>query len=212
MRRDLTQGGFEIDLSATEALFRLLDPLAVEHEILGIKRTHVGNQASYTAPSNMYQTKDGKWVTLVASSDPIFKRLCEAINKPEWASNQKFHTNPQRCINAKELDLGISQWFVNQNYSEIELIFNQAAIPYTKVYDIQDVLNDPQVKARDGIIRLSDKDLGSIPAPCSVPRISDIPKTQIKTGPNTGEDNSYFYKGLGLSDEEVESLRKSSII
>ena len=212
MRRDPSQGGFEIDLSATEALFRLLDPLAVEHEILGINRTHVGNQASYTAPSNMYQTKDGKWVTVVASSDPIFKRLCDAIHKPEWASNEKFHTNPQRCINVKELDLEISQWFVNKNYSEIESIFNQAAIPYTKVYDIQDVLHDAQVKARDGIIRLSDKDLGSIPAPCSVPRISDIPQTQIKTGPNTGEDNNNFYKGLGLSDEEVESLGKSSII
>ena len=212
IRRNPSQGGFEIDLSATEALFRLLDPLAVEYEVLGINRTHVGNQASYTAPSNMYQTKDGKWVTVVASSDPIFKRLCDAINKPEWASNKKFHTNPQRCINVKELDLEISQWFVTKNYSEIESIFNQAEIPYTKVYDIQDVLQDPQVIARDGIIRLIDNDLGSIPAPCPVPRIADIPKTQIKTGPNTGEDNDAFYMSLGLTIEEINSLKQVRII
>jgi crotonobetainyl-CoA:carnitine CoA-transferase CaiB-like acyl-CoA transferase len=96
LRRDPSQGGFEIDLSATEAVFRLLDPLAVEYEFLGINRKHEGNRASYTAPSNMYQTKDGKWVTLVASSDVIFKRLCNAINKADWIDDPRFTSNPQR--------------------------------------------------------------------------------------------------------------------
>ena len=104
LRRDPSQGGFEIDLSATEAIFRLMDPLAVEYALLGIKRMHEGNRASYTAPSNMYQSKDGKWTTLVASSDAIFKRLCVAINKPEWIGDPKFATNPKRCANVIELD------------------------------------------------------------------------------------------------------------
>jgi len=212
LRRDPSQGGFEIDLSATEALFRLLDPLAVEHSLLGINRMHVGNRASYTTPSNMYKSMDGKWVTLVASSDAIFKRLCTAINRPEWISNPNYSSNPNRCLNANEIDQGIAQWFAFNTFTAISKTFDESAIPYTKVYDILDVLNDPQVIARKGIIDLLDTDLGTIPAPCRVPRIPGIVDTSIKTGPNTGEDNLSFYKDLGLSENEISELQKNKII
>lgn len=212
LRRDPSQGGFEIDLSATEALFRLLDPLAVEHSLLGINRTHVGNRASYTTPSNMYKSIDGKWVTVVASSDAIFKRLCTAINRPEWISNPNYSSNPSRCLNANEIDQGIAQWFASNTFTDISKIFDESGIPYTKVYDILDVLNDPQVIARKGIIDLLDADLGTIPAPCRVPRIPGIADTSIKTGPNTGEDNLSFYEDLGLSENEISELQKNKII
>jgi len=212
LRRDPSQGGFEIDLSATEALFRLLDPLAVEYSLLGFNRTHVGNRASYTTPSNMYKSIDGKWVTLVASSDAIFKRLCTAINRPEWISNPNYSSNPNRCLNANEIDQGIAQWFASNTFMVITKTFDESAIPYTKVYDILDVLNDPQVIARKGIIDLLDADLGTIPAPCRVPRVPGIVDTRIKTGPNTGEDNLSFYKELGLSENEISELQKNKII
>jgi len=212
LRRDPSQGGFEIDLSATEALFRLLDPLAVEYSLLGINRTHVGNRASYTTPSNMYKSIDGKWITLVASSDGIFKRLCNAINRPEWIDNPKFSTNPNRCLNANEIDQGIAQWFASSPFNVISKIFDESGIPYTKVYDISDVINDPQVISRKGIIDLQDNDLGSIPAPCRVPRVPGILDTSIKTGPKTGEDNLSFYKDLGLSEDEISDLKKNQII
>ena len=212
LRRDPSQGGFEIDLSATEALFRLLDPLAVEYSLLGINRTHVGNRASYTTPSNMYKSIDGKWITLVASSDAIFKRLCNAINRPEWIDNPKFSTNPNRCLNANEIDQGIAQWFASNPFTVISKIFDESGIPYTKVYDISDVINDPQVISRKGIIDLQDNDLGSIPAPCRVPRVPGILDTSIKTGPKTGEDNLSFYKDLGLSEDEISDLKKNQII
>jgi crotonobetainyl-CoA:carnitine CoA-transferase CaiB-like acyl-CoA transferase len=212
LRRDPSQCGFEIDLSATEALFRLLDPLAVEYEFLGINRKHEGNRASYTAPSNMYQTKDGKWVTLVASSDAIFKRLCNAINKSEWIDDPRFTSNPQRCKNVIELDNGIAGWFQNNTYQQVEITLNESDIPYTKVYDIEDVLKDPQVKARQGIIRLNDAELGSIPAPCAVPRIPEILDIPIKTGPKTGEDNQSFYTALGFSEEQIHRLKNEKVI
>nr|HMS81832.1 CoA transferase [Burkholderiaceae bacterium] len=65
----------ELDLSATEALLRVLDALPVEHERTGEVRGRTGNRASYTAPSNLYRTADGVWMSLVASSDAIFARL-----------------------------------------------------------------------------------------------------------------------------------------
>ncbi len=160
----------------------------------------------------MYKSKDGKWITLVASSDAIFKRLCIAINRPEWTANPKFSTNPNRCINANEIDEGIAQWFACNTFIAISKIFDEASIPYTKVYDIADVVSDPQVISRKGIIDLIDSDLGSTPAPCRVPRVPGVMETSIKTGPKTGEDNMAFYKELGLSDKEIAALIKDRVI
>ncbi len=212
LRRDPAQGGFEIDLSATEAVFRLLDPLAVEYALLGVNRTHAGNRASYTAPSNMYQSKDGKWITVVASSDAIFKRLCIAIDKPDWIDDPKFSNNPKRCLHVDALDEGIGGWIAENAFIEIKKRFDEASIPYTKVYDISDVMSDPQVKSRNGIIQLVDQELGEVPAPCRVPRVADIKETRIKTGPKTGEDNLTFYKDLGLADHEIAALEKDGVI
>jgi crotonobetainyl-CoA:carnitine CoA-transferase CaiB-like acyl-CoA transferase len=160
----------------------------------------------------MYQTKDGKWVTLVASSDVIFKRLCNAINKADWIDDPRFTSNPQRCKNVIALDTGITDWFHSNTYQQVEIALNESDIPYTKVYDIEDVLKDPQVKARQGIIRLNDPELGSIPAPCVVPRIPEISNIPIKTGPKTGEDNQSFFKALGISEEEIHRLKNEKVI
>lgn len=206
------QGGFEIDLSATEAIFRLLDPLAVEHEMLGYTRSHVGNRADYTAPSNMYRSKDHVWVTLVASSNPIFSRLCHAIGRSEWLSDVRFQTNPGRCKNVEVIDHGIAQWFARNNFSDIEQVLGQADVPYTKVFNITDVLDDPQVQHRQSVMRIEDPELGSIPAPCVVPRVSGTAARQHRSGPSVGEHNDIFYSELGVSAEEIERLKASGVL
>ena len=160
----------------------------------------------------MYKSIDGKWITLVASSDAIIKRLCNAIEQSEWINDPKFSSNPNRCIHVNEIDEGITQWFSCNTFDNITKIFDGAVIPYTKVYDISDVITDPQVIFRKGIIHLTDDALGTIPAPARVPRVPGILDANIKTGPNTGEDNLSFYKELGLTENDIIELQKNKII
>lgn len=212
MRTHPQQGGFEIDLSATEALFRLLDPLAIEYEVLGKVRSHVGNRADYTAPSNMYRSKDNIWITLVASSSAIFTRLCHVINHAEWLTDPRFETNPSRCQNVALIDQGIAQWFATKDFTEIEQLLGQAEVPYTKVFTIEDVLVDPQVQHRQSVIRLEDADLGTIPAPCVVPRVSGVPPRSHRSGPAVGEHNEAFFSALGVSASELDALKTQGVI
>ena len=205
-------GGFEIDLSATEALFRLLDPLPIENEFLNVQRSHVGNRAGYTSPSSMYQTNDGFWVTLVAGADNIFENLCNALKKPEWLNNPKYFNSFVRLENSEELDNELKNWFSQHSYEEIQSALSNADVPHTKVFNIQDILNDEQVKFRKGIIRLKDKDLGSVPAPCVVPRIPDVSEGEISTGPSKGQHNETFYLSLGLSEDEIALLKTQQVI
>lgn len=212
LRADPAARGVEIDLSATEALFRLLDPLAVEYEQQGVVRSRSGNLASYTAPSNMYTSADGAHFSLVASSQPIFQRLCDAIGQPGLAIDPRFCSNIERVRHYIELDALLGTWFDQRSYSEISSALDAANVPYSKTYTIADILDDPQFQARNAVIRLEDADLGSIPAPCVVPRIRGRAAPSLRTGPAVGEHNAEVYGELGFTPEALDALRESGVI
>jgi crotonobetainyl-CoA:carnitine CoA-transferase CaiB-like acyl-CoA transferase len=204
--------GVEVDLAATEALFRLLDPLPVEHEQLGQVRMPAGNNASYTAPSNMYKSLDGIYFSVVASSDPIFTRLCKAIGQAEWAHDVRFKTNPARVVNLVALDRGLSAWFEGKTYDAIAIALEEAGIPFSKIYTIADIEKDPHYIARQAIVRLPDPDYGSLPAPCIVPRIVGREMPIPRTGPAVGEHNAQVYAEFGIDAAELVRLREAKVI
>lgn len=212
LRADANAPGMELDLAATEAVFRMLDPLAVEHERLGFARGRAGNRATYTAPSNMYRTGDGRHVTLVASSDPIFARLCEAMSRPELACDPRFSSNPQRCCHLDALDEQIAGWFVRRSYDQVRAALDAADVPYTLVYGIVDILADEHMQARGMVTRIADPELGSLPAPCTVPRVDRVARRPTRSGPATGEHNDAFYAQLGLTAERIGQLQASKVI
>lgn len=212
LRGDPQAKGVEIDLSATEALFRLLDPLPVEHEQLGQVRKPVGNCASYTAPSNMYASQERVYFSVVASSDAIFARLAEAVGQPGWASDPRFDTNPHRVQNLRELDHALSDWFAAQPYAHIERTLEEAGIPFSKVYTIEDIETDPHFVAREAIVRLPDPLYGSLPAPCIVPRILGRTMPIPRTGPDVGEHNAQVFAEFGVGADELATLKAQGVV
>jgi crotonobetainyl-CoA:carnitine CoA-transferase CaiB-like acyl-CoA transferase len=204
--------GVEVDLAATEALFRLLDCLPVEHEMLGQVRRPEGNRASYTAPSNMYRSRDGQFFSLVASSNPIFARVCAVIGQPELAQDPRFNTNPARVENLAELDEKLGEWFAGHDYAEIAPRLEEGGIPFSKAYTIEDIEQDPHYIARQAIVRLPDPDYGSLPAPCIVPRIVGREMALPRTGPSVGEHNAQVYARFGIDAAELARLRDMKIV
>ncbi|MGE0312257.1 MAG: CaiB/BaiF CoA transferase family protein [Lautropia sp.] len=212
MRSDPRASGAEIDLSATEAMLRMLDPLAVEYEQLGQVRTRNGNLASYTAPSNMYASADGRWFSLVASSETIYRRMCDAIGMPQLATDPRFASNPLRVKHVAALDATLAAWFGARPYAEIAATLDAAQVPFQPTQTIEDVLRDPHFAAREAIVRLPDPDLGSIPAPCIVPRVVGRAMPIPRSGPAVGEHNDAVWGGLGVDAVRLASLRERKIV
>jgi crotonobetainyl-CoA:carnitine CoA-transferase CaiB-like acyl-CoA transferase len=83
----------ENDLAATEAFFRLRDPLAADMQFMNLVRQRIGSRATYTAPSNVFESADGRWpmangqwpmangqwITIVGTGNHIFERICKAM-------------------------------------------------------------------------------------------------------------------------------------
>ena len=207
------QRGAEIDLSATEAMARLLDPLAAEYCIGGVVRERTGSRATYTAPSNVFRAADGVWFTLVGTGGPIFARICRAIGREDLLADARFADNAARIRHLEALDRVIADWCTSLPFAELATRLDQEDVPYSKVYSIADLQADPHMQARGAFIDLPDEQFGTVPAPAPVPRfIGREPTQPPATGPRTGQHNRAVYGDLGLTDAQLDALREAKVI
>ncbi|MDM0043300.1 CoA transferase [Variovorax dokdonensis] len=207
------QKGVEIDLSATEAMSRLLDPLAAEHRIGGVVRERTGSRATYTAPSNVFRSADGVWITLVGTGAPIFARICRAIGREDLLTDPRFSDNAARLAHLEALDRIIADWCVSMPFAELAQRLDREEVPYSKVYSIVDLQADPHMQARGAFIDLPDEQFGNVPAPAPVPRF--VGREGVRpagTGPRTGQHNEEVYRALGLDEAQLSTLAQARVI
>lgn len=213
LHREKHGEGQEIDLSATEAMFRVLDFLPVEYDQLGVVRSRQGNLNAYSAPSDVYKTQDNKWLALAVSAPTVFKRLTVAIDRPDLMENPAFNTNAARIKNRVEIETIMQDWFAKHTSSTASDILHAHDVSFSPIYDISDIFEDPHFNERKALISVEDEDFGSIRMQNVVPRFSKTPGTVWRTGPAIGQHNAEVYGDqLGLSSQEQDVLRERKII
>lgn len=212
--RDLRGGeGQVIDLALTEAIFRLLDFDPIQYDQLQTVHRRTGNRVSYVAPSSMFKTRDGKYVTLAASTQSIWLRLCQAMEREDLAQNPKFIDNPARVAQSEEINGIVGEWIAGRTRQELEETFNRHEVAYSAVYDIEDIFKDLQYRAREALIRVPDAELGEAVVQNVVPKFSRTPGSVDHLGPRLGEHNEEIYCGeLGYPEEKLRRLKETGVI
>ena len=111
-RRDALGGGRGqvVDVSLMEACFALLESTVPEYDRLGIVRGPGGTGLKGVAPSNIFKSRDGKWMVIAANADKVFRRLCEAMGRPELADDPRFATHLARGENQEEIEGIVAEW------------------------------------------------------------------------------------------------------
>ncbi len=204
--------GCEIDLSATEALMRMLDPLAVEYQHQGFVRERTGARATYAPLSNIFVTQDGHWITIVGTSGVTYRRIFEAMGHADLLDGDRLASPAARMAHRDEVDAMVADWCGGLPLTEIQAILAHHEVPHSKVYTIEDIMQDSHVQARQAIIQLPDPDLGHVAAPCVVPRFSNHQPVTPRSGPGLGEHNDQVYGELGLSKDQLAQLKKEGVI
>lgn len=211
--RRKTGVGQVVDVALTEAVFNLLEGMLPEYGKYGMVRERAGNTLPTAAPSNMYLTKDQKWIAIGANGEGIFRRFTALMGQPELASDPRFADNPSRVAHAHILDAMISEWVGQETADEVLEGLEKAEVPSGLVYSIADIAADPQFKARRMILDYVDPRIGHLLMPGIVPALSATPGEIRWAGPGIGEDNYLIYHGLlGLSREQMETLREEEVI
>ncbi|KAF1061178.1 CaiB/BaiF CoA-transferase family protein [Variovorax sp.] len=211
--RDPSLPGEEIDLSLTECITRLLDFMPGVNEQLGTVPTRSGNRSPYSAPSAVYRTRDDRWVSMAGSINSMFANNCCAIGRPELIDDPRLADNASRVVHEQELNRIFIDWCAARDLEEVLAAFARAGGTLAPIYGIDQVVSDPQVRARRSIVPVPDRDFGSPQMPAVVPRFAGSPSAPRHAGAALGQDNAQVYRELlGLPDDTLAQLRADGVI
>jgi crotonobetainyl-CoA:carnitine CoA-transferase CaiB-like acyl-CoA transferase len=205
--------GQEIDVSLYEPLFRLVESQVIGFDQLGIVKHRQGNRLAEDSPRNTYETRDGRWIGISASSQRTFERLASAMGMPDLITDSRFADNSSRCANDVALDTRIAAWFRERDCDSIMALFEQSEVVAGPVLDIRDIFKDPHYIARENIVSVPDGDFGRVRMQGVTPKFARTPGEVRHSGGALGADNrSIFIDELGLSESEFSALQSEGVI
>jgi crotonobetainyl-CoA:carnitine CoA-transferase CaiB-like acyl-CoA transferase len=209
--RDARGGaGQEIDVSILEPLITVLGPQPIVYDQLGEIQERTGNRSVNNAPRNTYRTSDGKWVAVSTSTNSVAQRVLRLVGRPELIEEPWFATGSGRAEHGDLLDEIVSAWVGARTRDEAIAAFTDAGAAIAPVYDVADLMADPQVIARDAITEVHDPDLGPVRMQNLLFRMSATPGAIRFTGRPLGADTEAILGGeLGL---DVADLRERGIV
>jgi formyl-CoA transferase len=214
-RRDALGGsGQVIDVSLLESCFSLLESTVPEYDRLGVVRGPGGTGLQGVAPSNIFESSDGKLIVIAANADNVFRRLCAAIGQPELADDSRFATHLARGDNQEEIEGIVATWAKERTAAEIDRVMNDAGVICGPIYTIADIFEDPQFQARDMLLKHVDPEFGEYVGPGIVPKFSGTPcELRWSATWDEGSHNRDVYGGLlGLSDAELDELKDEGVL
>lgn len=207
-------GGQVVDVAIYEAVYALMESLVPEYVLQGKIRERTGPILPHVAPSNVYPCSDGVSVIIAANADNVFKRLCEAMGRPDLITDSRFVGHQDRGEHQGEIDALIAEWTVQFPSAEVVRRMDDAGVPAGPIYTAREIVQDPHFSARGMIVPMPIEEGVEFPMTGVVPILAETPGTVRWAGPmSPGSHNREVLRDvLGMSDATIDELADRGII
>jgi CoA:oxalate CoA-transferase len=171
-----------------------------------------GGNFGWSSYMNCLEAKDG-WVMITPTSDGLWQRFVKVIGRDELTNDPRFSTDRARGENAALIDEIVKEWVAQRTVDEVVNTLQGAGVPCEPVNTMYQLLDDPQIKAREMIVYADHPNLGRIPLPGTPIKLSLTSGRIGAPAPKLGEHNEEIYsKLLGFSSEKLSQLKQRGII
>jgi crotonobetainyl-CoA:carnitine CoA-transferase CaiB-like acyl-CoA transferase len=210
-RRETGRGQVvEVSLLETSVTFML--PLLAEHAATDVRRSRQGNTAFFAAPSDAYETRDG-WIIVATIGSWMFARWAKLVGRPELIDDPRFEDDCAREKNHEVVNEIMIDWCARRSKQEAMSELETARIPCGPVYDLDEVLHDPQVCERR-LLEFVKLDGEERPVPLAhMPiRLGELSRGPLQRAPCLGEHTDSVLQEVGLSEQEIARLRELKVV
>ncbi|MET8333267.1 CaiB/BaiF CoA transferase family protein [Streptosporangium canum] len=204
--------GQVVDLSIIEPILTVLGAQPTIYDQLGVVPPRTGNRSVNNAPRNTYRCKDGSWVAVSTSAQSIAERVMILVGRPEVIGEPWFASGAGRVAHADELDGAVAAWVAEHTREEVMAAFERAQAAVAPVYDVRDIMADPQLAALDAITTVEDPELGPLRMQNVMFRLTGTPGEIRWTGRPHGADTGEVLGALGLTSEDLAALRDKGVV
>ncbi|MDH2389954.1 CoA transferase [Streptomyces sp. HNM0663] len=210
--RAATGRGQVVDMAIIEPILTVLGPQPLWYDQLGYVQPRSGNRSRNNAPRNVYRTADGCWVAVSTSAQSVAERVMRLVGRPDLIHEPWFATGSGRADHADVLDEAVGGWIARRSRAEALAAFEKAEAAIAPVYDIRDVMDDPQYRALDTVTEVPDPELGVLRMQNVLFRLSETPGAIRWTGRPHGADTDAVLAELGLSPADITALRSQGAL
>ncbi len=208
-----TGKGAVIDACLTGSVLRILEWTIAAYDRLGVVRGRSGNQLEHSAPLDNFPTADGKYVCVVAAMEANYRRLCEAMGRPDLLTDERFSTAGARARHRDEINGIVAAWTSSMTAAEVEARCVAADVPVGTAYSAADIVADEHFAARGELVPVLDGRLGPVLQQAPFPRFDGERPAAPAGAPELGADNEEIWCGLvGLSADELADHRAAGVI
>ena len=130
--RDKTGEGQMIDTALLQTAVTYMAPTIGEWETGGKHREQTGNRSPWVGPSDLYRTKDGRWVMLAIITNSIWRRFCRSIGREDLAEDPRFDSDLARWEYHDIIDPVVEEWVASQTAEEVIAAAEKIPIPQVR--------------------------------------------------------------------------------
>jgi benzylsuccinate CoA-transferase BbsF subunit len=206
--RRRTGSGQHLDISQLEGALHFMAPVIMDYADNGHQQERHGNRDAAVAPHAAYPCQgEDRWCTIACTNDVEWELLCQVMDHPAWAEDDRFSTLRGRKAHEDELDAHISTWTRTWEASDLMQALQRVGVPAGVVQTTKDLVEDVQMQARGHFVYLEHPEAGHHPVQRSEFRLSRAAAEHRWPFPSLGQHTVQVCKEiLGMSDADIEAL------
>lgn len=160
---------------------------------------------------NVYETKDGKYLSVGCLEDKFWKNLFKAIGREDIPNIDVSFQN-LRFDMLDEVTAELRKIFLTKTRDEWVKLFWEQEVIAGPVYTFEETFKDPQVKARKMIVELDHPEVGKLKQTGIPVKFSKTPGEIRMRAPHLGENTEEILLSLGYSEEEIKQLKNEKAV
>jgi formyl-CoA transferase len=204
--------GQRIDISLLDAQLAWLANVGSNYLVSGETTRRYGNAHPNIVPYQTFRARDGYFAVGIGN-DGQWRQFCDQAGKPEWAEDLRFKTNADRVIHRGDLIPLLEKLFAQAEIEYWLSILGTIGIPCGPINSIDQVMEDPQVLAREMVIEVEHPNAGSIKMVASPLKIPTSPPVVRFPPPWLGEHTEQIlHESLGMDDQSIVELREAGVV
>jgi crotonobetainyl-CoA:carnitine CoA-transferase CaiB-like acyl-CoA transferase len=211
LARDRTGAGQSLDVSMLDAQISWLSYYIGIYLASGEVPPRRGSAHATVVPYQAFACADGRYITLGTANDRLFRRFCE-VAKVDLAGDPRFQTNPERIRHRSDLIPLLETLFRTRSAQAWLDALNAAGVPCGPISTVDQIAQDPQVRAREMLVEVDHPSAGRITVPGLPVKCSSTPGSIRRPPPRLGEHTAEVLAELGVPTEEMSRLRREGVI
>jgi crotonobetainyl-CoA:carnitine CoA-transferase CaiB-like acyl-CoA transferase len=196
-RRAETGKGDYIDVAMLDVQAAFLANQAMNWLVSGKAPKRGGNRHPNIQPQDVFPCADG-FVVLAVGNDSQFQKLAVILGHGEWATDERFLTNPSRVRNHDELDPLLRAAFSKWRRNDLTTALDAGGVPCSPINTVPEVFADPQLKHRQMLRELPHPTAGRVPQVASPLNFVNEPLAFDRPPPLLGQHTEEILREFGI--------------